>query len=70
MLLDALQQTQSAAGPTLRDYLARVPRFETVTGPLTFKDRLPVRKVFLVTVDAAGEEKLLETFEGEDRATE
>jgi branched-chain amino acid transport system substrate-binding protein len=65
LLLDALQQTQSAAGPALRDHLARVARFETVTGPLTFKDHLPLRKIFLLAVDATGGEKVLESAEEE-----
>jgi branched-chain amino acid transport system substrate-binding protein len=64
LLLDALQQTPSAAGPALRDHLNKVTNFETVTGPMNFKDRLPLRKVFLLTVDATGGEKLLETLEG------
>jgi branched-chain amino acid transport system substrate-binding protein len=47
LLFEALSQAGPAA-PKVREYLSRIEDWETVTGPLTLKDRRPQRPVFVV----------------------
>jgi branched-chain amino acid transport system substrate-binding protein len=50
LLLGVLQRAQATAAAPLRDELARTESFETVTGPVAWKDRRPRRTFFLVGV--------------------
>jgi ABC-type branched-subunit amino acid transport system substrate-binding protein len=47
LLFEALQQAGPAA-PKVREFLGNVENWETVTGPLTLKERRPRRPVFVV----------------------
>ncbi len=50
LLFDLLQRAQTTAPAALRDELARIESFETVTGPVAWKERRPRRTFFLVQV--------------------
>lgn len=62
LLLDILQRAQTTAPATLRDELARTATFETVTGPVSWKDQRPRRAFFLVELKE-GHPRLVQTVE-------
>jgi len=62
LLLGVLQRAQTLAGTPLRNELARTESFETVTGPLSWKDRRPRRPFFLVGVKG-GQARVVQTVE-------
>ncbi len=62
LLLGVLQRAQTTAPAALRDELARTESFETVTGPVAWKDRRPRRTFFLVEVKG-GRARLVQTVE-------
>jgi branched-chain amino acid transport system substrate-binding protein len=62
LLFDVLQRAQTTTPAALRDELARTESFETVTGPVAWKDRRPRRTFFLVQVKG-GKARVVQTVE-------
>jgi branched-chain amino acid transport system substrate-binding protein len=62
LLLGVVQRARTTAAGPLRDELARTESFETVTGPMSWKDRRPRRTFFLVAVKG-GKARVVQTVE-------
>ncbi len=65
LLLEALQQTAPPTRDALGKQLAQLESFESVTGPIHWKDRRPRRRVFLVSL-RDNKPKLISTLEPEE----
>jgi branched-chain amino acid transport system substrate-binding protein len=65
LLIAVLQRAQTTAAAPLREELARTESFETVTGPMAWKDRRPRRTFFLVAVKG-GQARVVQTVEAAD----
>lgn len=64
LLFGAMHEANSITGARVREQLGRQETFESVTGPVTWKDRQPRRRLFVVRL-AAGSAKLLKTVDPE-----
>jgi ABC-type branched-subunit amino acid transport system substrate-binding protein len=60
LVLDTLQQANSAGSLRLRDSLQRLETFDSLMGPLIFKDRRTRRPLFLLQI-RGNETRLLKT---------
>lgn len=66
LLFEVMRRARSLEPAPLRRELARLDRFEGLTGPITFKDHHAMRTVFLVRLED-GELKLAGQFEPESK---
>jgi branched-chain amino acid transport system substrate-binding protein len=64
LLLDVLHRAQEARGDRIRQELANTQTFQSVTGPVSWKDRVPRRRVFVVRL-GGGETRVVRTVEPE-----
>jgi branched-chain amino acid transport system substrate-binding protein len=62
LVLEALHRSQATTTTALREDLGRLESFDTVTGPVSWKNHQPHRALFLVAIED-GRPTLIETFE-------
>jgi branched-chain amino acid transport system substrate-binding protein len=65
LLIDGLRRAGTSEGPKIRDALAGIKQFDSVTGPLTLTDEWARRLTFLVQVEN-GEAKMVKTVPAEE----
>ncbi len=53
LLFEAMRKAETGSGPRVREQLAKIEAFESVTGSLSFKDRQAQRPVFVVALKGA-----------------
>ena len=65
LLFEALRKAETDNGPRVREQLAKIEAFDSVTGSLSFKDHQAVRPVFVVRVQG-NEAKVVKTFRSDE----
>jgi branched-chain amino acid transport system substrate-binding protein len=65
LLLDAMQRAGAPTREAVANELARLEQFDSVTGPIRWKDRLPRRRVFLVAL-TNNQPRVVSTVEAEE----